>query len=94
MRGWLLLVALAACNGAGAAQSAAGVPAIEFHVKPGGVQPFTSSDPSIRPQLGRQSWVVSFLRLESMSLGCRSARFLHLRESATLTKITKEKRKT
>jgi hypothetical protein len=53
MRGWLLLAALAASNGAGAAQSAAGAPAIEFHVKPGGVQPFTSSDPSVRPQLGR-----------------------------------------
>ena len=51
MRDWLLVAALAMSASAAAAQSAPG--AVEFHVKPDGGQPFTSSDPSVRPQLGR-----------------------------------------
>jgi hypothetical protein len=51
MRDWLLVAALATSASAAAAQSAPG--AVEFHVKPDGGQPFTSSDPSVRPQLGR-----------------------------------------
>ena len=76
MPGWLLLAALAASNGAGAAQSAAGVPAIEFHVKPGGVQPFTPSDPSVRPQLGRpgkQPWETGGIEPEFWLSGGGSA---------------------
>ena len=57
-RGRLLLAALAMSGATAAAQSAPG--AVEFHVKPDGVQPFTSSDPSVTPQLNRQGktiWV-------------------------------------
>lgn len=50
---WLFLAALAASGAVNAAQSAADTRAVEFHVKPGGVQPFTSSDPSVKPQLDR-----------------------------------------
>ncbi len=50
-RGCLLVAALAMSGSTAAAQGAPG--AVEFHVKPDGVQPFTSSDASIRPQLGR-----------------------------------------
>jgi hypothetical protein len=52
-RGWLLVSALAACGSIYAAQSVADAGAVEFHVKPGGVEPFTSSDPAVRPQLGK-----------------------------------------
>ena len=50
-RGCVLLAALAVIAPTGTAQTAAG--AVEFHVKPGGVGPFTSSDPSVRPQPGK-----------------------------------------
>jgi hypothetical protein len=53
LRNCLFASALAASGAIGAAQSAADTGAVEFHVKPGGVQPFTSSDPSVRPQLGK-----------------------------------------
>jgi len=48
MRGWLLVAALAMSGTTAAAQGAPG--AVEFRVKPDGVQPFTSSDASIRPR--------------------------------------------
>ena len=49
LRGFLFVSALASCGAISAADSGA----VEFHVKPGGVEPFTSTDPSVRPQLGR-----------------------------------------
>jgi hypothetical protein len=51
MRGWAILAVLAIHGPTGAAQTTVG--AVEFHVKPGGVRPFTSSDASMRPQLGK-----------------------------------------
>lgn len=59
LRGCLFVSALAANGAISAAQSAADTRADEFHIKPGGIQPFTSTDTSIRPQLGRpgkQQW--------------------------------------
>jgi hypothetical protein len=44
----LLAAALLLSGFAGATQSA-----VEFHVKPGGVEPFTSSEVSLQPQLGK-----------------------------------------
>jgi hypothetical protein len=50
-RGWLLLAALITSGSTAPAQGAPD--AVEFHVKPDGIQPFASSDPSVRPQLGK-----------------------------------------
>ena len=49
-RGAVLVAALVVSVSA-MAQNAA--PALEFHVAPGGVQPLTSADPAVRPQLGK-----------------------------------------
>ena len=49
----LMVAALVASGVVTTAQSAADSGAVEFHVKPGRCQPFTSTDMSIRPQLGK-----------------------------------------
>ncbi len=57
MRSRLIAAALAVSGATGWAQNTPG--AVEFHVSPGGVQPFTSSDPSVRPKFGqpaKQQW--------------------------------------
>jgi hypothetical protein len=59
LRNCLFASALAASGAIGAARSVADTSGVEFHVKPGGVEPFTSSDPAVRPQLskpGKPTW--------------------------------------
>jgi len=71
MRDWLLVAALAMSASAAAAQSAPG--AVEFHVKPDGGQPFTSSDPSVRPSRQARQAAMGDRRLRARLLAFHKA---------------------